>query len=61
MKHKHIKFVIDEQVAKLYALAVDLPEMHEPGDADFQAKRVLKIAEALERLSTQIHGSGTGK
>ena len=61
MKKKQIKLGIDEQVAKLEAIAVDLSETWIAKDAEWQADRVRQVAKDLKDLSTQIHGGGTGE
>jgi hypothetical protein len=57
---------IEHIIKELRCLETDLREVFSPGDADFQADRVLHIIRDLESMkpkdgmSTKIHGSGTG-
>ena len=60
IKRREIALQIDEQVAKLEALAVDLSELEQANDGDFQADRATQVADSLKVLSIQIHGTGTG-
>jgi len=49
--------IIDE----LMRIATDVSEVTTGTDADFQAERLRKQARKLEKMSTNIHGGGTGE
>ena len=51
---------IEKLVKELRKLETDLREVQVQADMDFQADRLKKITDDLEKASTQIHGGGTG-
>ena len=60
MKQEKIARQIDKARKDLQAIITDLSEVTVLADIDFQAARIKKVKEDLDKASTQIHGGGTG-